>query len=385
MVRTARRPVASGFPLRGTLRGTTVASAKVVSRTSPSAKKTKLMGLTQQVAAAGCAAKLGPADLVQVLHGIPPFESPDLIVGTETSDDAGVFRLRPDLAIVNTVDFFTPIVDDPYMFGQIAAANALSDVYAMGGDPKTALNIVGFPKGKLDLQVLGDILRGGAERAREAGAVVIGGHTIIDPELKYGMAVTGVVHPDRVIRNIGVQPGDVLVLTKPLGTGIISTALKRRKASKESVRASVQSMIALNRAASAVMRTVPAHACSDVTGFGLLGHAREMADGSGVTIVLEASKMPLLRGARRLAEQGCLTGGCRRIRAYLEDKIAVGRSVPEGLLEVAFDPQTSGGLLMALPQARASGVVTELHAQGITAATIVGYATAREDVSVRLT
>jgi selenide, water dikinase len=347
-------------------------------------KKATLMGLTQQVAAAGCAAKLGPADLVEVLRGIPPFESPDLIVGTETSDDAGVFRLRPDLAIVNTVDFFTPIVDDPYMFGQIAAANALSDVYAMGGDPKTALNIVGFPKGKLDLEVLGDILRGGAERAREAGAVVIGGHTIIDPELKYGMAVTGVVHPDRVIRNIGVEPGDALVLTKPLGTGIISTGLKRRKASKESVRASVQSMIALNRTASAVMRAVPAHACSDVTGFGLLGHAREMADGSGVTIVLEAAKMPLLRGARRLAEHGCLTGGCRRIRAYLEDKIAVDRSVPEGLLEVAFDPQTSGGLLMALPQPRASEVVAELHARGIAATTIVGYATARQEVSVRL-
>jgi selenide,water dikinase len=319
-----------------------------------------------------------------VLHSLPSFESPDLIVGPETSDDAGVFRLRPDLAIVNTVDFFTPIVDDPYTFGQIAAANALSDVYAMGAEPKTALNIVGFPKGKLDLEVLGEILRGGAERAREAGAVVIGGHTIIDEELKYGMAVTGVVHPDRVIRNVGVQPGDALVLTKPLGTGIISTALKRRKASKESVRAAVTSMIALNSTASAVMRSVPAHACSDVTGFGLLGHAREMAAGSGVTIVLEAAKMPLLRGARRLVEQGCLTGGCRRNREYLKDKISVDRSVSEGLLEIALDPQTSGGLLIALPPTRASEVITELHSRGIKAATIVGYATALQDVSVRL-
>src|SRR5712671_6719622 len=184
-------------------------------------KKAKPMGLTQQVAAAGCAAKLGPADLVQVLHGIPPFESPDLIVGTETSDDAGVFRLRPDLAIVNTVDFFTPIVDDPYVFGQIAAANALSDVYAMGADPVTALNIVAFPKDKLDMAVLGEIIKGGAERATQAGAVVIGGHSIIDAELKYGMAVTGVVHPDKVIRNVGIRKGDALVLTKPLGTGII--------------------------------------------------------------------------------------------------------------------------------------------------------------------
>jgi selenide,water dikinase len=347
-------------------------------------KKLKLIGLTQQVAAAGCAAKLGPADLSHVLRSLPPFEHPDLLVGTETSDDAGVFRLQPDLAIVNTVDFFTPIVDDPYVFGQIAAANALSDIYAMGAEPKTALNIVGFPKGKLDIEVLGEILRGGGERAREAGAVVIGGHTIIDQELKYGMAVTGVVHPDRVIRNMGVQPGDVLVLTKPLGTGIISTALKGRKASKESVRAAVASMVALNREASAVMRSVPAHACSDVTGFGLLGHAQEMASASGVTIVLEAAKLPLLRGARRLAEQGFLTGGCRRNRDYLNDKISADRSVSKGLVEVAFDPQTSGGLLIALPPGSASDIVTTLHSRGVEAATIVGYATSLQGVSVRL-
>jgi selenide,water dikinase len=321
---------------------------------------------------------------LHVLHSLPPFESPDLIVGTETSDDAGVFRLGPDLAIVNTVDFFTPIVDDPYIFGQIAAANALSDVYAMGAEPKTALNIVGFPKGKLDIEVLGEILRGGGERAREAGAVVIGGHTIIDPELKYGMAVTGVVHPDRVIRNVGVQPGDVFILTKPLGTGIISTALKGRKASKESVRAAVASMISLNREASAVMRNVPAHACSDVTGFGLLGHAQEMAAGSSVTIVLEAGKLPLLRGARRLAERGFLTGGCKRNRAYLNDKISIDRSVPKGLVEIAFDPQTSGGLLIALPESQAPGAVADMRSRGVRSAAIVGHATAAQDVAVRL-
>jgi selenide,water dikinase len=260
----------------------------------------------------------------------------------------------------------------------------LSDIYAMGAEPKTALNIVGFPKGKLDLEVLGDILRGGADRVREALAVVIGGHTIIDQELKYGMAVTGVVHPDRVIRNVGVQPGDALVLTKPLGTGIITTALKRRQASKASVRAAVASMIALNRTASAVMRSVPAHACSDVTGFGLLGHAQEMADGSAVTIVLEAANLPLLPGARRLAEGGSLTGGCRRNRDYLKDKMAVDRSVAEGLLEVALDPQTSGGLLIAVPSGRASAVISDLHSSGIKAATIVGYATPRQEVLVRL-
>jgi selenide,water dikinase len=225
---------------------------------------------------------------VQVLHRLPKFAHKDILVGTETSDDAGVFRLRKDLAIVTTVDFFTPIVDDPYVFGQIAAANARSDVYAMGGEPRTVLNLVGFPKGKLDIAVLGEILRGGAERVKKAGAVVIGGHSIIDEELKYGLAVTGVVHPNRVVRNVGVRAGDALVLTKALGTGIISTALKRRRAPKRAVEAAVKSMVTLNRAAATIMRKFPVHACSDVTGFGLLGHAQEMAAGSRVTIVLES-------------------------------------------------------------------------------------------------
>jgi len=319
-----------------------------------------------------------------VLHSLPPFDHPDLIVGTETSDDAGVFRLRPDLAIVNTVDFFTPIVDDPYTFGQIAAANALSDVYAMGAEPTTALNIVAFPKGTLDLSVLGDIIRGGAERARAAGAVVLGGHSIIDNELKYGMAVTGVVHPDRVIRNVGIQAGDALILTKRLGTGIVSTALKRRKASAASVRAAVASMIELNKVASAAMRRFPVHACSDVTGYGLLGHAFEMADGSHVTVVLDARKMPLLPGARRLAEQGHLTGGCRRNRDYLKDKVVIAPGVSSALAEIAFDPQTSGGLLIVLPLSDSQALLDDLHANGITAATIVGHAVPFHDVSVRL-
>ena len=320
-----------------------------------------------------------------MLRLLPVWKHPDVIVGTETSDDAGVFRLRPDLAIVNTVDFFTPIVDDPYTFGQIAAANALSDVYAMGADPVTALNIVGFPKGTLDLDVLGEILKGGGERARAAGVVVIGGHSIIDPELKYGMAVTGVVHPDRVIRNVGVREGDVLVLTKPLGTGIVATALKKRKASRASVRAAVASMVALNGPASRMARAFPVHACSDVTGFGLLGHATEMARGSGITIVLDSAVLPLLPGVRRLAEQGFLTGGCRRNRAYLEDKVVIEGSVPEGLQEVAFDPQTSGGLLFALPAKAAEGLTRKLRAKGIAAATIVGRACARRDAWVFLT
>jgi selenide,water dikinase len=321
---------------------------------------------------------------MQVLHSLPVFRSPDLIVGVETSDDAGVFRLRPDLAIVNTVDFFTPIVDDPYTFGRVAASNALSDVYAMGAEPKTALNIVGFPKGKIDIAVLAEILRGGAERVRKAGAVVVGGHSIIDEELKYGLAVTGVIHPDRVIRNAGVEAGDALVLTKPLGTGIVSTALKRRRAPASSVRAAVASMVALNRTASKVMRAFPVHACSDITGFGLLGHAQEMASASGVTIEIDAGRMPLLPGAKRLAEAGWLTGGCRRNRAYLTDKVAIDASVPPGLVEVAYDPQTSGGLLIAVSERHAARLVRRLHGAGIESATTVARATAPQGVAVHL-
>jgi len=307
-----------------------------------------------------------------------------LIVGMETSDDAGVFRLRPDLAIVNTVDFFTPIVDDPYVFGQIAATNALSDIYAMGAEPKTALNIVCFPKGKMDIWVLGEVLKGGAEKVQEAGAVVVGGHSIIDEEIKYGMAITGVIHPDKVIRNVGIQEGDALILTKPLGTGIISTALKKGKASKESVQASVASMITLNNTASKIMRNYPVHACSDITGYGLLGHALEMASGSSVTLILESSKLPILHRAPRLAEKGYLTGGCKRNRDYLKDKITIDKSIREGLVEVAFDPQTSGGLLIAVAQKYAPKLVDELQANGVKAATAVGYATSLQKAWVRL-
>ena len=295
-----------------------------------------------------------------------------------------MFRLRDDLAIVNTVDFFTPIVDDPYVFGQVAAANALSDVYAMGGEPCTALNIVGFPKGKLDIGVLGEILRGGGEKAKEAGVVVIGGHSLIDPEVKYGMAVTGVIHPDRVIRNVGVRAGDALVLTKALGTGIISTALKKRQATPASMKAAVASMLTLNRDASVIMRQFQVHACSDVTGYGLLGHAQEMASASGVTIVLQSRLLPVLPGAVRLAEQGHLTGGCRRNRDYLADKVSVADRIRSGLIEVAFDPQTSGGLLIALDETEAPALLQRLHQAGVTTAAIVGHAVPHEDVWIRL-
>ena len=307
-----------------------------------------------------------------------------MLVGTETGDDAGVYRLRPDLAIVNTVDFFTPIVDDPYIFGQISAANSLSDVYAMGGEPKTCMNIVCFPKDKMDIEILGEILKGGADKVKESGAVIIGGHSIIDEEIKFGMAVTGVIHPDKIFRNVGVQEGDVLILTKALGTGIITTALKKGKASDESVNEAVQSMTTLNAAASAVARKHPVHACSDVTGFGILGHALGMASGSSVTLVIESAKMPLLRRAASLAEKGYITGGCKRNREYLNDKMAIDKSIREGLIEVALDPQTCGGLLLAIGKRHAAKLLDELHGAGVTQAVEVGYATSLQKSWVRL-
>lgn len=352
--------------------------------TTDSNTMTDFVALTQQVSSGGCAAKLGPGDLMQVLHKLPAFRHKDLIVGTETADDAGVFRLRPDLAIVNTVDFFTPMVDDPFVFGQVAAANALSDVYAMGGDPRTALNIVAFPVNTLDIRYLGEILRGGAERVKAARAVVLGGHSIIDPELKYGLSVTGVIHPARVLRNVGARVGDAFVLTKALGTGIVTTGLKRRKARTVAVDAAIASMITLNQTAAAVMRDFPVHACSDVTGFGLLGHAREMA-GDSLTIELDSTKLPLLPDAPELAEQGCITGGCARNRKFLHDKVEVAEAIRTGLKEVAFDPQTSGGLLIAVSRSRAEPLVSALRARGVRRATIVGHALAREgQTSVRL-
>jgi selenide, water dikinase len=307
-----------------------------------------------------------------------------MLVGTETSDDAGVFRLRPDLAIVNTVDFFTPIVDDPYTFGQISATNSLSDVYAMGGEPKTCLNLVCFPKGSMDIEILGEILKGGADKVKESGAVIIGGHSIIDEEIKYGLAVTGIIHPDKIYRNVGVQEGDALILTKPLGTGIITTALKKGKASQESIDEAVRSMTTLNATASKVMRNYAVHACSDVTGFGILGHGLGMASGSGVTLVIESVKMPLLHGAPGLAEKGYITGGCKRNREFLQEKMSIEKSIREGLVEVALDPQTSGGLLIAVAKRQASDLLEELKSAGIDAATEVGYATSLQKPWVRL-
>ena len=301
----------------------------------------------------------------------------DVLVGTSTADDAGVFRIAPDLALVQTVDFFTPIVDDAFQFGAIAAANAFSDVYAMGGEPRTALNIACFPQEGVPFEVLADVLRGGVAKAEEAGVAVVGGHTVIDEEIKFGMAVTGVVHPDRILRNVGARPGDVLLLTKPLGTGIVTTALKRGAGDPAEHAAAVESMLALNAAAARTLRGFEVHACTDVTGFGLLGHAYEMAHGSGTRLVFVAERLPLLPGARRLAAAAYVTGGCRRNRDWLADKVEIGRALPADLVEVAWDPQTSGGLLVAVPAAEGPRIAEALAAAGVPAAR-VGTVEARD-------
>jgi selenide,water dikinase len=327
--------------------------------------------LTDRARAAGCAGKFGPADLSRVLATLPEPAHPDLLVGTSTADDAGVFRLRPDLALVQTVDFFAPIVDDAFTFGQVAAANALSDVYAMGGDPCTALNVAAFPR-DVPVAILADILRGGFEKAREAGVVVLGGHTLVDEEIKYGMAVTGTIHPDRIWRNVGARPDDVLVLTKPLGTAIVTTAVKRGAELPDVLASAVTSMTTLNAAASRALRPLDVHACTDVTGFSLLGHGYEMAHGSGVRIVVDAGSLPLLPHARALAASGISTGGCQRNRDWLADKVEIAPDVPADLTEVAFDPQTSGGLLVAIAERDLARALSALHEAKTLAAAPIG-------------
>lgn len=275
-----------------------------------------------------------------------------MIVGYDTSDDAGVYRVSRDLALVQTVDFFTPIVDDPYTFGAIAATNALSDVYAMGGRPMSALSIVCYP-GKGDLDALTRILTGGADKMREAGCVILGGHSVNDDEIKFGYSVTGSIHPDRVWTNAGARPGDALVFTKRLGTGVIATALKRGLASDEHVAAMIESMLTLNRAASEALPAAAVNACTDITGFGFLGHAREMADGSGVTLEIDSAAIRFLPGALDYARQGAIPGGLKNNREYVEPHVEVEGSPAREVLDLLYDPQTSGGLLVSLPEADA--------------------------------
>jgi len=290
----------------------------------------------------------------------------------ERAEDAGVYKLNDKLALVQTVDFFTPIVDDAYDFGRIAAANALSDIYAMGGRPLTALNIVCFPKDTMDISVLRNVLRGGLDMLHEAGVILLGGHTVDDPELKYGLAVTGTIHPDKVVHNNGARPGDRLILTKPLGTGIISTAIKRGAASKKAVAAIVKSMTTLNRKASELMLEVGVNACKDVTGFGLLGHAAEMVAGTEVGMVIDTSVIPVFPEARAYARQGMVPGGTGRNRDFRKNMVDIGKKVPQYLQNILFDPQTSGGLLIALPEKKAPKLLEKLRKEGMNEAVIIG-------------
>lgn len=294
-------------------------------------------------------------------------------MGLESGDDAGVYRLSDRIALVQTVDFFTPIVDDPVLFGEIAAANALSDVYAMGGRPLTALNLVGFSVSRYGADTLAAILRGGAAKVREAGAVIVGGHTIDDAEPKYGLAVTGVVDPDQVWTNKGARPGDVLILTKPIGTGVLSTALKRDLAPPAAVEAMVETMRTLNRAAAEAGQAVGGiHAATDVTGFGLLGHASHIARESGVALVIEAEAVPVLPGARELAERDVFPGGSRANRQHYGSVVEFRRALPQWEKGLLFDAVTSGGLLLVVEPARAGALLEELHRRGVRAARRIG-------------
>ncbi len=282
-------------------------------------------------------------------------------MGFSRGDDAGVYRLTADQALIQTVDVLTPIVDDPYDFGRIAAANALSDVYAMGGKPLTALNIVGFPAGSLDIEILQRILEGGLAKLREAGCALVGGHSLQDPELKYGLSVTGIVHPDKLWQNQGLRPGDALVLTKPLGTGILSTAVKAGKVSRQTIAVMTESMATLNDRAAAIAATMDLSACTDVTGFGLVGHACEMIDGTGLGIEFDAEALPLLPEVEQWSRMGLVPGGLGRNMCHRLDRVDLRPDLPEHILDLVFDPQTSGGLLLGLPAHQARRLVEQLQ------------------------
>ncbi len=330
--------------------------------------------LTKMSSKAGCASKFGPGDLVKVLSYLKDIEStvdPNLIVGLKTADDAGVYKISEDLALIQTVDFFTPIVDDPYTFGQVAATNALSDVYAMGGKPLTALNICCFSTG-VDPWVLSEILRGGAEKIAEAGAVLLGGHTVTDNEIKYGVSVTGVVHPQKVYANAGARPGDVLVLTKPLGTGILSTAFKNDAIGEAELQQSIRSMTSLNKGASEAMQRIGANACTDVTGFGITGHLYGMAAASEVNCRLYFSKFPLMEGMLELIGREFIPGGAFSNRKHYGQWVTFKEEISEDQKMACFDPQTSGGLLISVSRDRADALVAELIKEKTLCAQVVG-------------
>ena len=330
--------------------------------------------LTQMVEKAGCGSKIDQAFLKEVLGEMKMPEDPNVLVGVPAGDDAGVYMLNDNTCIVQTVDVFTPTVDDPYMFGQIAAANSVSDVYAMGGVPKTALSIIGFPVRKVPDRVLSEIIRGGIDKMKEAGVSIIGGHSINDPEIKAGYAVTGTIDKDKVITNDGIQTGDVFILTKALGTGIISFASQIGRASKEAMAAAAQSMATLNKTACELMVEFDAHAASDVTGFSLIGHMSEMTSRSGVDAEITWDKLPWLPEALNYAAQGIYPGAIERNKESCGHAIIVGENVSEAMADICFDAQTSGGMLIAVAADKADKLLEKLHKAGLNYSTIIGRA-----------
>ncbi|MBX7102976.1 MAG: selenide, water dikinase SelD [Gemmataceae bacterium] len=331
--------------------------------------------LTDFASCAGCAAKVAAGGISAILKHLPVSDDPNLLVGTATHDDAGIYMISPDLAMVQTVDFFPPTVDDPFVYGQVAAANALSDVYAMGGTPKTALNLFAFPEKEADPDWLGAILDGGADRMRAARCIVLGGHSVRDAEIKFGYAVTGFVHPERFLTNAGAKPGDLLVLTKPLGTGFVTTAAKKLQCPAETLAAACASMVALNEETSRQALEAGAHAMTDVTGFGLAGHGLEMADGSGVTLRLRLASLPAFPGVEDLIRNKFQTRASTSNRAYVNDSLRF-ESDPDPIrAELLFDAQTSGGLLIAVPAGR------ERQIDGV----VIGDVLPKGDVSLLIT
>jgi selenide,water dikinase len=299
---------------------------------------------------------------------------PDLLVGMENPDDAGVYRINDDLALILTLDFFTPVVDEPYLFGQIAVANALSDVYAMGGRPVLAMNIICFPQDG-DISILKDILKGGFDKMSEAGVLLIGGHSVDDREIKYGLSVTGTVHPRKILANRGSRPGDRLVLTKPLGTGVVATAVKADMASRQAQEKVIRSMNTLNRVPAEIMEGFAVHACTDITGFGLLGHACEMIENTAAGIVVYASRVPVFEEALEYAGMGLIPGGAYRNEKFRQTLVDTEGEIDDDRMKLMFDPQTSGGLLISLEAGEAEKLLAELHAHGIAEAAIIGEIT----------
>lgn len=318
-----------------------------------------------------------------MLGKLPKFHDDNLLVGIETSDDAAIYKVTEDIALIQTVDFFTPIVDDPYTFGQIAAANSLSDVYAMGGEPKIALNIVGFPN-CLDPAVLGEILAGGADKVKEAGAVLVGGHSVQDDEPKYGLCVSGFVHPDKIFKNYGCRPGDVLILTKQIGTGIVNTAIKAEMASEAAVKEAVTVMASLNKKAKEVVEKYDVSACTDITGFGLLGHCVEMASASEVTFELHVEDIAYLEEAISYAQMGLIPAGAYKNRGYSIDQVDCGE-VAEHYVDLLYDPQTSGGLLISVSPDAVEEMLADFAAKGMdTKISIIGKVLAKGDKLIHL-